>query len=277
MTTTTVYDSAEQRLPFLTTFKHFWEYRDLIKLLTVKNVTARYKRSVLGVWWTLLNPILTTLIYFVVFEKLFGRDSADEFPYLIYLISGIIVAGFFSEAVIACGSAIVGSRGILQRMQVPPEVFSFAAAIAAAVNFVISVVPLVAAMVLLGVEIPWNTVFLAVIPAAFLLLLVTGLGLIVASAAVFFYDVIDFVKVLTQLISLGSASFFSLSWVSERYQPIIKANPLFHYIDMFRKFFYRGEMPDALNWMMVVGSAVLALGLGAYVFSRSWKNLVVRL
>ena len=277
MTTTTVYDSSQQRLPFFSTFKNFWTYRGLIRLLAVKNVTRRYKRSILGVWWTLLNPLLMTLIYFVVFGALFGRDSGEQFPYLVYLISGLIVAGFFSEAVVACGSAIVGSRGILQRMQVPPEVFSISAGIAASINFAISVAPLAVVMVIMGVSIPWSTIWLAPLLALALLVLVTGLGLIVASAAVFFYDVIDFVKVLTQLASLGAATFYPLAWVDERFHPLLKANPLFHYVDTFRKLFYRGELPDMLNLAMVVGSAVFALVVGAYVFSRSWRNLVVRL
>ncbi len=277
MTTTTVYDSAQQRLPLLSTFRNFWEYRGLIKLLTAKNVTARYKRSVLGVWWTLLTPLLMTAIYFVVFGALFSRSAGEEFPYLVYLISGLIVAGFFAEAIVACGSAIVGSRGILQRMQVPPEVFAIAAGLAGAVNFAISVLPLVVVMIVMGVSIPWSTIFLSPILALFLLVLVTGLGLMVASAAVFFYDVIDFVKVLAQLAALGAATFYDLSWVDEKFHPVLKANPLFHYVDVFRKLFYRGELPDLLNTVMVLGSAIFALILGAYVFSRSWRNLVVRL
>lgn len=277
MTTTTVYDSAQQRLPLLSTFRNFWEYRGLIKLLTAKNVTARYKRSVLGVWWTLLTPLLMTAIYFVVFGALFSRSAWEEFPYLVYLISGLIVAGFFAEAIVACGSAIVGSRGILQRMQVPPEVFAIAAGLAGAVNFAISVLPLVVVMIVMGVSIPWSTIFLSPILALFLLVLVTGLGLMVASAAVFFYDVIDFVKVLAQLAALGAATFYDLSWVDEKFHPVLKANPLFHYVDVFRKLFYRGELPDLLNTVMVLGSAIFALILGAYVFSRSWRNLVVRL
>ena len=277
MTTTAVYDSAQENLPFLSTFKNFWTYRGLIRLLTVKNVTARYKRSVLGVWWTLLTPLLMTAIYFVVFGSLFSRSAGEEFPYLVYLISGLIVAGFFAEAVVACGSAIVGSRGILQRMHVPPEVFAISAGLAGAVNFAISVVPLGVVMVVMGVSVPWSTIFFSPILALFLLVLVTGLGLMVASAAVFFYDVIDFVKVLTQLAALGAATFYDLSWVDEKFHPFLKANPLFHYVDVFRKLFYRGEMPDLLNVLMVVGSSVVALGLGAYVFSRSWRNLVIRL
>lgn len=277
MTTTTVYDSAQQRLPFFSTFKNFWKYRGLIKLLTAKNVTARYKRSVLGIWWTLLNPLLMTVIYFVVFGSLFGRDSGESFPYLVYLISGLIVAGFFGEGVIACGSAIVSSRGILQRMQVPPEVFSLSAALAAAVNFMISVLPLGVVMLIMGVSFPLSTIFFVPLLALSLLVLITGLGLLVASAAVFFYDVIDFVKVLTQLLALGAATFYPLEIVPDRFIPFLKANPLFHFVDVFRKLFYRGEMPSAFNLIMVVGSSVLALGLGAYVFSRSWRNLVVRL
>ena len=75
MTTTTIYDSAQPRLPLLSEFRHFWTYRGLIGLLVNRDLTVRYKRSLLGVWWTLLNPLLTAGIMYLIFGQLFGRAS----------------------------------------------------------------------------------------------------------------------------------------------------------------------------------------------------------
>lgn len=270
-----VYDSAQRPPPFIGTFRHLWQYRGLLRLLVTRDLTVRYKRSVLGVWWTLLNPLLTTAVFWLVFSNLFNRASEDV-PYVIYLVAGILMAGYFAQGIVACGSAIVSSRGILIKVYVPPEVFSFSAAIAAAVNFLVGLVPLVGLMLILGVDIP-ATAPLAIFVIVAMLMLVTGLGLIIASMAVYFYDVLDLVRVLTQLVTFGAATFYPLDIVPDRFVPFIKANPLFHYIDVFRGLIYEGQLPGTLSSVMVFGSAVVALVLGVWIFSRTWLNLVVRL
>jgi ABC-2 type transport system permease protein len=274
-TATRVYDSSQRGTPFLRTFDNFWRYRGLVRLLTIKDITTRYKRSVLGVWWTLLNPILLTLVYWMVFGNLFGRGDGED-PFLIYLITGIITTTYFGQGVVASGSAIVGSRGILVKMQVPPEIFSLSAAMAAGVNFAISAVPLLATVLLLQGSIPWTVVFVPFV-ALCLLMVVTGLGLVVGSAAVYFYDIIDFVKVLTNVANLTAATFYPLSIIPPQFIPVIKANPLFHYNEVLRSLFYRGSAPDTISLLVVVLTALASLGLGVYVFSRTWRNLVVRL
>ncbi|CAN5145445.1 ABC transporter permease [soil metagenome] len=271
-----VYDSAVPRTPLVTEFQNLWRHRGLLRLLVNRELSVRYKRSSLGVWWTLLNPILTTAIMWVVFGQIFGQGrfgaTGDE-PYVLYLLAGVLFMTFFSQGLLATGSAITGSAGILTKVYVPAEVFSFATSFAGAANFLISLLPLLVVQLVVGAGIPW-TIVLAPIPVLAMLALITGLGMLVAAAAVRFYDVIELTRVLVILLSYATPVFYPLEIIPARFLGFVYANPLFSYLEAFRSLIYRGDLPPLWQWAMVVGSALLALGLGVWAFSRSWRGLV---
>lgn len=273
MPSTYIYDSDQLRRPIATELKNLWEYRGLLKLLVARDLTVRYKRSTLGVWWTLLNPLLTTTVLWIVFSNFFRFQTEGE-PYIVYLLSGILLVTFFSQGVIATGSSIVNSASVLSKVYVPAEVFSVAASVAALANFGISLVPLIVIQLVTGVGIP-VTILLVPIPAICLLLLVAGLGLLVASAAVYFYDVLDLTAVLTQLIGFLTPTFYPLSIIPDRFLGFIFANPLYSYLEVFRGFMYLGEFAPAWNFVVMVSTSLGVLLLGVWVFTKSWKNLVV--
>jgi ABC-type polysaccharide/polyol phosphate export permease len=270
-----VYDSGQLRRPLVTEFQNLWNRRGLVRLLVVRDLTSRYKRSTLGVWWTLLNPLLTMAVMWVVFGQFF-RFSIPDVPFVVYLLSGILLLTNFSQGVIAAGSSIVNSSAILSKVYVPAEVFSFAAAVAALANFAISLVPLLIIQVVTGVGIPWTVVFVP-IPSLALLALVTGLGLLIASAAVHFYDVLDLVGVLVQLIGYLTPTFYPIDIVPDHLQILIFANPLYSYLEVFRGFVYGGTFAPWWTFVYMAASALVVLAVGVWVFSRSWKNLVVLL
>ena len=269
----TVYDSAQVRRPFITEFRNFLDYRALIRLLVSRDLTVRYKRSVLGVWWTIIGPLLQTAVMFVVFSQVFQRTARGDIPFIVYLLSGIVLVTFFAQGTVSSGSSIVSSRNILGKVYVPPEVFSLSAAFSALVNFMIMLIPLVLFQLITGVGIPW-TFLLVPIPGFAMLALVAGLGLILGAAAVHFYDVIDLSRVLAQLMTWMVPTFYTLDMVPDGFVPFIKANPLYSYLVVFRGFAWGGEFAPWWNFVVMIATSILALSLGVYVFSRSWKNLV---
>ena len=273
MTTTTFYDSDIARKPLLTELRNLYEYRGLIRLLATRDITVRYKRSSLGVWWTLLNPLFTSAALWIVFGQFFRFETGDT-PYIVYLLSGILVATFFSQAVVATGASIVNSASVLTKVYVPPEIFAFSAAIAGAVNFLIGLIPLIVVQLATGTGVPW-TILLIPIPVFCLLALVAGVGLLVASAAVFFYDVLDFTAVLIQLIGYLTPTFYPITVIPERFLPLIQANPLYSFLLVFRGFVYEGRFAPGWAFAVMVGSAVIVFLLGVWVFHRSWRQLVV--
>lgn len=272
---TVYYDSDEARRPLVSEFQNIWTNRALIRLLVGRDLTVRYKRSILGVWWTFLNPLLTTGVMWIVFGKFFRFEiDGGATPYIVYLLSGILLLTYFAQATLAAGSAIVNSAGVLTKVYVPPEVFSFSAATAAAANFLISLIILLVVQLVTGVGIPW-TVVLIPIPIVAMLALTAGLGLLIASAAVRFFDVIDFTGVLIQAISYLTPTFYPISIVPDSWLWLIHLNPLYSYLSVFRAYVYQGYMPPAWSLAYMTVTSVVALVLGVWVFSRSWKSLVV--
>jgi ABC-2 type transport system permease protein len=271
-----VYDSARRRRPLVSELENLRLHRGLLRLLVVRDLTVRYKRSALGIWWTMLNPLLTTAVMFAVFSQVFRFQLPEGEPFIVYLLSGVILVGFFSQGVIAAGSSIVNSAGILTKVYVPPEVFALAAASAAGVNFLINLLPLLVIQLLLGVGIPW-TILLVPVPAVLLLALVTGIGLLVAAAAVYFYDVIDLTAVVLGLVGYLTPTFYPITIVPDQLRPLVEANPLYSYLLAFRNLVYLGRVPPWYVWAMMAATAVAALIVGLGAFSRSWRRLVVLL
>lgn len=274
--TQTYYDSDSARKPLASEMSNLWAHRGLIRLIVTRDLTVRYKRSTLGVWWTLLNPLLTTGVMWIVFGNFFRFDVGNDLPYVVYLLSGILLITYFSQAVLASGSAIVNSAGILTKVYVPPEVFSVSAAIAAAVNFFISLAILLIIQLILGVGVPWTVVFVPVVVLA-MLALTAGLGLLIAAAAVHFFDVLDLAGVAIQLVGYLTPTFYPLKIVPESFLFLIYANPLYSYLTVFRELVYGNAGAEPWMWAYMIGSAIVTLVVGVYVFSRSWRKLVVLL
>ena len=274
MKATTYYDSAQVRRPLITEFQNFWSYRGLLKLLVARDLTVRYKRSILGVWWTLLNPLLTTAIMWLIFGKLFARFQTEGEPYVLYLLAGVLLMTFFSQGMLSTGAAITDASGILSKVYVPAEVFALSTSVAAGINLVIGLIPLFVVQLVTGTGIPW-TALLIPIPALAMLALVTGLGLLVASAAVYFYDILDITRVLVQLVYYLTPVFWPIAGFSDsKWLPFVKANPLFSYVDIFRDVAYRGVLPQLWELAMVTVTALGFLTLGVWVFSKSWREIV---
>lgn len=271
--TSTRYDSSARRRPLISEAVSLWRHRDLLRLLITRDVIVRYKRSVLGVAWTLLMPLMTMAVMWVVFSAIF-RFEIPGVPFTVYLLSGIVLISFFSQGVMAAGSSIVNNSPILANVYVPPEIFAFSATGAAAVNLFISLIPLFAIQLFTGVGIPW-TVVLVPIPALALLAFATGVGLLVASAAVFFYDVLNLTEVLLQLVSYLTPTFYPINIIPEPLIYVIYANPLYSYLEVFRGFVYQGEFAPTWHFVYMITSALIILPLGVWTFSRQWKRLVV--
>jgi len=272
----TYYDSDSARKPLASEISNLWAHRGLIRLIVTRDLTVRYKRSTLGIWWTLLNPLLTTGVMWIVFGNFFRFEIKGDIPYIVYLLSGILLLTYFGQAVLASGSAIVNSAGILTKVYVPPEVFSVSAAIAAAVNFFISLAILLVIQLITGVGIPWTIIFVPIVVLA-MLALTAGLGLLIAAAAVHFFDVLDLTGVAIQLISYLTPTFYPIDIVPESFQWMIKINPLYSYLTVFREMVYGNAAARPWMWAYMIISALLTLVIGVYAFSRSWRKLVILL
>ena len=137
-----IYDSAVKQTPVISQIRAIYESRDLLRLLVNRDLTVRYKRSVIGIWWSLLNPIFTTGVLFYVFNTVFKSRMPDGTSFLPYLLSGVLLMTFFNQGLTMAADSVAGGSGILTKVYVRPEVFAVSATISSAINFCFGLVPL---------------------------------------------------------------------------------------------------------------------------------------
>jgi ABC-2 type transport system permease protein len=270
-----VYDSAQRPFPLVREVGNAWRLRRLLGVLVVRDVTVRYKRSALGVWWTLLNPLLTTAVMWIVFSQVF-RFATGETPYLVYLLSGLVVVTFFSTAVLGVAGSLLRGSAILSKIYVPAELFAVAATAVAVFDLAISLVPLFIVQAAYGVGIPW-TVLLVPIPVLCLAAFAAGIGLALAPAAVRFGDVLQLTTVGLYLVGLLTPSFYPISAVARQFHHLLELNPLYHHLLVFRHLAYGGTLGPWWAWVVMIGSSALAVAGGGALFSRGWPRAVVAL
>jgi len=267
-----VYDSAVRAPLLVTELANLWNYRALIRLLVVRDVLVRYKRSLLGVWWTLLNPLLTMTVMWIVFSHLFRfAVGVSGVPYVVYLLAGVILIIFFQQGTETVASSIVFNTPVLSKVYVPAEIFAVSAGVAAAINLLLSAIPLLIFQLVLGVGIPW-TILLVPLPILALLALCVGLGLAVASIAVRFHDVLEFNRVILILIGYMTPVFYPIAIVPHAFQVVIKLNPVYYDLVLFRNLIYGDSLSSWQTWLAAVGSGVIALAIGLAVFARNWRT-----
>jgi ABC-type polysaccharide/polyol phosphate export permease len=252
-----VYDSALHTSPALTEIQELKHYRFLLKQLVRRDIVARYKRSALGVAWTMLNPLGTMLIMTFVFSNLF--KSVQSYP--VYILSGLIAWNFFSQGTNAAMSGLVWGGSLMQRIYLPRTIFGVSAIGTALVNLVLSIIPLL--VVMLITQTPLQPAFLF-LPISILLLtgFALGFGLLLSALAIFYPDVAEMYQILLMAWMYLTPVIYPEDIIPAQFQTIYRLNPMYWMVKMFRLPVYNGVLPTfqdlwpAVAWsvgMLVVG------------------------
>ena len=251
-----VYDSANRPHPFVEELLELYRYRDLVKLWSERNLTLRYKRSVLGVLWTLIEPLVLMIVLTIVFSAVF-RFSLVNYP--VYLLSGLIAFDFLNRSTMQMVDEIIASQNLAQRIHVPRSAFAAASVVSYLMNWGLALVPLLGIMLVLRHPMSWS---LLAVPLSMLLLALfaLGLGLIVATFGAFFHDIKLTYSVLLNAWFYATPIIYPMEIVPERLVPLFQLNPLYSLIGLFRAQVYYGEFGSWQTWLV---SAVFALGLAA--------------
>jgi ABC-type polysaccharide/polyol phosphate export permease len=270
-----LYDSAAQSLTPRAWAARLWRHGGLVRLLVSRDLRIRYKRSLLGVWWTLLSPLLEMAALAVVFSNVF-RFSSSDVPYVVYLLSGIVVAGLMRNVIMRTASSLSENAQTLTRMRVPAEVFSVAAALEVGANFLVSLLPLAAIILISGASISL-TAPLIVVPTALLLAFALGIGLALAPAVARFVDTLPLIGILLALATYLAPVFYPFSIVPERFRFIVELNPLYHVLNMFRDMLYGDGIGALDDYLIAGGYAAAALALGGWLFARGRMRAIALL
>jgi ABC-2 type transport system permease protein len=268
-----VYDSASRPHPLLEELIALFRYKELIIQFVSRSIKTRYKRSMLGVVWTILNPLLTMVVLTLVFSSVF-RFSVENYP--VYVLSGLVIWGFFSSTTSAAMGEMIWSGSLLSRIYVPKSVFAVSAIGTGLVNLLFSLVPLLVISLVLGIR--FRLAVLA-LPLAILLLaaFALGVGLLLATTAVYFADMLPVYEVILTIWMYATPIIYPIDAVPPQFAWILKLNPLYYLVEVFRKPLFNGVIPDAKVWLIATGSAVVVLVLGGLIFTAKSSEYAYRI
>ena len=254
----------------MTMFYSRWH--ELIQILVVRNLKIRYKGSALGFFWSLLTPGLTILMY-AVFAKIL-KFNGGQAHYLQFLVTGILVWQFTAGTLSDSLAAISGSSNLVKKVYFPRIILPVTTVFANGVNFLLTIVPLLLYLALTHTLVLTHALWL--IPAVlFQLFLCVGIACFVATLNVYFRDMQHLFSILTLGWMYATPIFYPLEQLPPFAQGVMKLNPMYHYINMFRNLVMYGNIPGPNTWFACAASGAVMLALGLWVFHKLQRNFIL--
>ena len=243
-------------------FKKLKEHRFLFSELVKRDFKKKYKRTYLGMLWSVLSPLLSLLVMNVVFSQVFNYSSRPHF--IIYLFCGNIVFSFFNEATNGGMSSLMSNSAIFTKINVPKYLFLFSRNVSSLINFGLTFIVFLLFCAL--DKVPLTPMFLLlIIPIICLVIFNLGIGLILSAMFVFFRDVQYLWSVFTMLIMYMSAIFYDPAGTG--IEKFLYLNPIFVYIKLFRNFVLYNTW-DPRIVLLGVAYALIAFGVGSFIYKR---------
>ena len=245
----------------------------LLEEIVKKNFTSKYKDSVLGIFWTILSPLLMMGLFTIIFSTLFS-GTIDNFA--LYFLCGWCIYMFFNYSITSSMNALKGNKTILQRTPAPKYIFILGSVISEFLNFLIMIILLVGVMIVTHATFYWSMLPMVIFPILSLVLMLIGLGLILSIVCVYYTDIQHLWMVLSMMFMYGSGIFYPITIIPEPYRSILILNPLYWAIDQFRCVVYYGIVPQ---WGFIVNFLLLSLiilVMGIIIFIKFEEKIVIR-
>ncbi len=259
-----IYDSAKRGSVALEELRGIFQYRDLIFQFIRRDIVARYKRSFLGIAWTMIQPLGMMIVLTLVFSQLFHQVPG----YPVYVLSGLIAWTFFAQTTNAAIHQMVWGGTLLRRIYLPRTAFAVSAVGTGLINIALSVVPLIGIMLIVGVPLRWS---ILILPYALLLLAAfsLGVGLLLSSLAVYFPDVAEIYQVVLMGWMYLTPLIYPKEIIPEAYRHwVFNLNPMYYFVEIFRMPLYDGVSPDLRTLAIGTVIAMTTLVIGWLFFSR---------
>lgn len=240
-------------------------YSFLIEQLVSRDFKTKYKKSILGYLWSFLNPLLTSLVQYIVFSNLLGTDI-EHFP--AYLLTGGMLFSFFSESVGQGMGAIVGNASLITKVYVPKWIYPATKVLSSSVNLLISMVPLLLISILTGCRPAFAWLLLPYVLVC-LLIFCTGMAFALSAMNVFFRDTQYLWGIVTMAWMYLTPLFYPETIIPEGLQGIYRMNPLYQYIKFARTIILQGVSPTPMQYFYCFLASIVTLGIGAYIFKRA--------
>ena len=248
------------------------KYKFLLYELVSRDFKVKYKRSILGIVWSLLYPILTMIVLALVFSNIF-KFSTPGVNYLVYLLTGLVMFNYFNEASNLSMSSVVANFGLINKIYIPKYIFPISKCLFIGINFLLTLIPLYAIIIITGT--PLN-IYHLLLPYAFICLFIftLGMGLILSAVSVFLRDMFYIYGIIIMLWTYLTPLMYDINMISAKLQPILKLNPMYHYINFARQIILYHRIPEPFTWIMCLASSVFVLIIGIIIFRKTQNKFI---
>jgi ABC-2 type transport system permease protein len=255
---------------FKKTFSSLKSYRCLLYDLVSRDIKTKYRRSVLGILWSVLNPLLMMLVLTAVFANIFRYDITD-FP--VYYLTGYILFNFVSEATSFSMTSIINAAGLIKKVYIPKVLFPLEKCLFSLVNLAFSLIAAVIVFLIVGVTPSW-TMLLFFVPIVYLFIFCFGLSLILATMNTFFRDVGYLYGVFITLWVYLTPIIYPINILPAWMQSIVRMNPLTHYVEYFRSVTLYGTLPSLGENLVCIAYSLTFLLIGIMVFQKKQNKFI---
>ncbi len=254
---------------------NFKKYKYLLSQLISRDFKVKYKRSVLGVLWSLLYPVLMMAVMAIVFSQFFRMGVKDNVSYLVYLLSGLVMFNYFSEATNLSMSSVVANFSLLNKVYIPKYIFPLSKCLFVGINFLLTLIPLYVVIFIQSFKYPEllsNLKYHFMLPYTYICLFMftLGVGLLLATISVFLRDMFYIYGIVVLVWTYVTPLMYDIRSLNPTFQRILKFNPLYHYINFARTIILYGRVPTLFQFAACGVSALIVLVLGVVVFK--WKQ-----
>lgn len=260
-------------------FSNLKRYQFLMRQLILRDFKKKYKRSVLGVVWSLLYPILMMTVMAIVFSQMF-RFKVEGINYLVYLMTGIIMWQYFSEASNSAMTSVVDNFALISKVYIPKYIFPVAKCLFVGINFILTLIPWIGLIILtqfgLGTypaSINWGYILIPYIILCMFLFTV-GVGLLLSCVSVFLRDVFYIYGIILTIWNYFTPVFYSIEILPMYLQNLFKFNPLFQFINGIRDIVLYGNIPSIGYLLLITAIGVGTLLLGGLVFRKNQDKFI---
>lgn len=240
------------------------KYRFLFEELVKRDFKKKYKRTALGMLWSVLSPLLMLFVMKLVFTHFFGSETPH---YTTYLFCGTLLFNYFSEATGQGMTSLMGNAAIFSKVNVPKHLFLFSKNVQALINFGLTLIVFFIFCALDNIHFTWKFVCLFY-PITCLLLFNIGVGLILSALFVFFRDIQYLWSVFTQILMYMSAIFYNIDRFSPSVQNLFLLNPVYLFIRYFRQIVIEAAIPGVWFHLLMLADVLIVLGFGCWIYKK---------
>ncbi|MDL2289558.1 ABC transporter permease [Clostridia bacterium OttesenSCG-928-F22] len=248
----------------------FTKYRGLIAQLVSRDLKTKYRRSILGFLWSLLNPLLTMLVLTMAFSFIMGNKTPN---YHLHVLTGLLVYNFFSESTTLAMNSIVSNSTLINKVYIPKYVFPVSKIVFSFVNMLISLVAVIVVALFSGIPVTWSWLLLP-LPLLYTAVFALGLGMFLSAITVFFRDILHLYGVLLQAWMYLTPIIYPMSQAPQLIS-FMKFNPLFHYVGYVRELLIGGTVPGLKANAVCLGIGLVALLIGVVVFYKKQDRFIL--